>query len=190
MVLEETVKFVEELFKRLDEDISKFQEASGLHCKWGCGACCLKPDIEATTLEFLPFAYHLYKEGTLEKWHGDLGQRESPICAILHPAQGGAGLCSSYPQRGLICRLFGYSARLNKYGKKELITCAIIKSEQQAGYDKTIASLDGGMEIPVMSQYYFQLHAIDPDLARDRYPVNNAIRKAIEHVMHAVAYRE
>jgi hypothetical protein len=34
-----------------------------------------------------------------------------------------------------------------------------------------------------------QLHAIDIDLTRDFYPINKAIRKAIETVLHYYAYR-
>lgn len=189
MNLEEKVDRVEALFSKLDSEIASFQERTTLHCKAGCGKCCFKPDIEATVLEFLPFARHLYAHGLAGEWHERLISNENPLCLILNPTQAGAGLCSQYAHRGLICRLFGYSARTNKYGKKELVTCAIIKTEQAAAYTRAEAGVAAGDAVPVMSDYYMQLHAIDDVLARDFYPINTAVRKAIEEVLHYYAYR-
>jgi hypothetical protein len=59
----EKVQAVESVFHDLDEAISGFQKRSTLHCQFGCGKCCFKSDIEATVLEFLPFAHHLYPSG-------------------------------------------------------------------------------------------------------------------------------
>ncbi len=115
--------------------------------------------------------------------------RFSP-CAIFSVAtQGGAGLCSEYKYRGLICRLFGYTARTNKYNKKELVTCAIIKSEQAEQYQAAVQKIDQGEPVPVMNQFYMQLHGIDFELTRDFYPINQAMRKAIETVLQYYAYR-
>ena len=41
----------------------------------------------------------------------------------------------------------------------------------------------------MMNQYYMQLHAIDMDLTRDFYPINEAIKRAIETVLAWYAYR-
>ncbi len=177
------------VFSKLDAEIEKFQSWSTLHCKFGCGKCCFKPDIEATILEFLPFAFHLYQTNQTEEWLEKLHDEEA-ICHILNPTQAGAGLCSQYQHRGLICRLFGYSARTNKYGKKELVTCQIIKTEQEVAYQDASAKIENGeKEIPVMNQFYMQLHSIDMELTRDFFPINVAIRKAIEEVLHYFAYR-
>lgn len=187
--LEQKVEQVASVFKKLDEEIAEFQGWSTLHCKFGCGKCCFKPDIDATILEFIPFAYHLYKNEMAEPWLEKLNDQDS-ICKILNPTQAGAGLCSEYPHRGLICRLFGYSARTNKYGTKELITCQIIKTEQESAYQAASKKIESAeQEIPVMSQYYMQLHSIDPELTKDFFPINIAIRKAIEEVLHYFAYR-
>ncbi len=189
MSLEEKVHQVESVFQQLDSAIAQFQSDSSLHCNFGCGKCCFKADIEATILEFLPFALHLYKEGKAEIWYEQLKSTESPICMILNPSQAGAGLCSDYTYRGLICRLFGYSARTNKYGKHELITCQIIKTEQSEAYQMAEKKTGEGAAVPVMSDYYMQLHGIDFDLTKDFYPINKAIQKAIETVLQYYAYR-
>lgn len=191
MELEEKILEVEKVFQKLDEAIASFQQSTTLHCKFGCGKCCFKPDIEATILEFLPFAFHLYKIGEAEQWLDSLTHTNSSICLILNPTRAGAGLCTEYPYRGLICRLFGYSARTNKYGKKELVTCQIIKTEQAIAYEQAVTSIvEEGLEVPVMNQYYMQLHGIDFELTRDFFPINQAIRKAIETVLQYYAYRD
>jgi Fe-S-cluster containining protein len=189
VTLLEKVQAVEAVFDGLDSAISEFQQSTSLHCKFGCGKCCFKPDIEATAIEFLPFAHHLYNAGLAEEWWERLKKDEGSLCLILNPTQAGAGLCTEYQHRGLICRLFGYSARVNKYGKKELVTCQIIKGEQQTAFADAEAKIENGLNVPVMNQYYMQLHSIDPDMAREFYPINQAIQRAVEIVMHYYAYR-
>jgi uncharacterized protein len=185
----EKVQAVEAVFQDLDREIASFQEWSGLHCKWGCGKCCFKADIEATVLEFLPFAHHLYLQNMAFDWLEKLKENTAYLCMILNPTSDKAGLCSEYQYRGLICRLFGYSARTNKYGKRELVTCQIIKSEQAPMFEKAAARVDADKSIPVMNQYYMRLHGIDQQLAQDFYPINQAIKRAIETVLHYYAYR-
>jgi Fe-S-cluster containining protein len=185
----EKVREVERVFRGLDEAIASFQNWSTLHCKFGCGKCCSKADIEATALEFLPFAHYLYQQGSAYAWLEKIGATDQDICLILNPTQAGAGHCSEYVHRGLICRLFGYSARTNKYGDKELVTCQIIKTEQGPAYELAQKRVIKDEAVPIMNQYYMQLHAIDAELARDFYPINQAIKKAIETVLHYYAYR-
>jgi uncharacterized protein len=188
-MLEAKVRAVEEVFDDLDHEIARLQDSTGMHCKFGCGQCCLKPDIEASALEFLPFALHLHKTGQADAWYERVKSTGSSICLILNPTQPGSGHCSEYPHRGLICRLFGYSARTNKYGKHELITCQIIKTEQSLSYQQAQRLSEEGGNVPVMTDYYMRLHGIDAELAREFYPINTAIRKALEIVLQYYAYR-
>jgi uncharacterized protein len=90
MSMEEKISAIESVFRKLDDEIALFQSSSTLHCKMGCGKCCFKPDIEATILEFLPFAYHLYKNGLADEWYEKLKNNDSSICLILNPTQSGA----------------------------------------------------------------------------------------------------
>lgn len=172
----------EQLMKELDGAISAFQSWSGLGCAYGCGRCCFKPDIEAAPLEFLPFALHIYKAGELSVWLERL-ENAGPVCVILNESQGGAGLCSQYPHRGLICRLFGYSARRNKYGKRELVTCTVIKQEQSVSFETAEAALkEETAPVPLFTDYYERLRGLDPVLGGTMMPVNQAIRRALETV--------
>jgi len=189
MTLPEKVGAVEKVFQELDAEIAQFQSSTSLHCKWGCGKCCFKPEIEATILEFLPFALYLHQEHQALNWLSKLEETDSSICLILNPTREGAGLCSEYSHRGLICRLFGYSARTNKYGATELVTCQVIKTEQNAAFLAAQEKIEAGLPVPVMNQYYMRLHAIDSELTTVYYPINVAIKKAIETVLHYYAYR-
>jgi Fe-S-cluster containining protein len=190
MELEEKVRAVESVLANLDAEIMSFQAWSGLHCKWGCGKCCFKADIEASVLEFLPFAHYLYKNNHAFEWLEKIKTKDNTeLCVILNPLSDGAGMCSEYPYRGLICRLFGYSARTNKYGTKELVTCQIIKTEQSAQFEGAKEKIEKEGAVPLMSNYYMQLHAIDFTLAQQFLPINEAIKRAIETILHYYAYR-
>jgi uncharacterized protein len=190
MSLEEKSNAVEEIFLDLDKEIKQFQNWSSLGCQLGCGKCCFKPDIEATPLEFLPFAIHLNKIGKGEEWLSKIEHLDDPkICVILNPTQSGVGLCSEYMYRGLICRLFGFSARTNKYEKKELVTCSIIKEKQPMEYGRAVSKINEGAQIPVMSEYYLKMHYVDPVLANDFMPINAAIKKAIQLVLQNAYYK-
>lgn len=181
---------MEGVYLELDEDISKFKGWSGLHCKTGCGKCCLKPDIEATVLEFIPFAYHIYKQGKAVEWLENLSINTSSICSILDSSRIGVGHCSDYASRGLICRLFGFSSRIDKYGLRELMSCQVIRTEQPEQYLAAQASIIAGGQVSIMRDYYMKLYAIDWELSQKFYPINTAIKKALETILHYYSYRE
>jgi len=190
MSLAVKVKEVERLFKAVDEDIAQFQQKTSLGCISGCGECCKKPDIEATVLEMLPYAYYLYKNKKAEEQWEKLKDNSGPIC-VLFTTPGGSqkGFCSEYTSRGFICRLFGFSAVLDKQGQPELATCKYIKTSQAEAYQRTVEAIKKGEHVPVMSEYYMKLYSIDANLSTQFYPINTAIRLAIEEVMSYFAYR-
>jgi Fe-S-cluster containining protein len=184
----EKIRAVEAVFDNLDKEIASFQSWSSLSCKIGCGKCCYKAEIEATILEFLPFAEFLYQQDKAFEWL-EKSATADPLCVILNPLQGGTGLCSEYKHRGLICRLFGFSARTNKYGKKELVTCQVIKEEHPTNFKHAIQHIDTGSDVPIMNHHYMRLHAIDYELTHEFFPINEAIKRAIEVILHYHAYR-
>ena len=111
------------------------------------------------------------------------------ICVILDESQEGAGLCSQYPYRGLICRLFGFAARRNKFGKRELVTCTVIKTQQEGSYVSAESALgDEGQQVPVFTDYYERLRNLDPNLGGDLMPINQAIRRALDVVAQYMDY--
>jgi uncharacterized protein len=187
--LPQKVNAVKKVYKRLDKDIAKLQQSSGLHCLSGCGECCKKPDIEATPLEFLPLALKIFDDGQAEEVYAELNQKNDTLCFVFRPhITNFGGLCNEYPNRGLICRLFGFTARKNKEDQPELVTCKLIKETQREDYEKLIQDMKQGKKIPVMSEYYTRMSSIDHTLS-SFYPINEAMKKALEIVMAYYAYR-
>ncbi|WP_229239760.1 YkgJ family cysteine cluster protein [Echinicola soli] len=184
---------VNELFKDLAIETQQFNEQSQLKCLTGCGKCCANPKVPATVLEFLPLAFELYHTGVAEGLLAQLEESgEDSYCVVLHQMTigGSGGLCSHYSHRGLICRLFGSSARRNREGKKELITCKLIKEDQHDRYQMVSTAIQNGMEVPGSADYYTRLYAIDFHLAEQQLPINMAIRKALEAVYSFYYYIE
>ncbi|MFN8777479.1 MAG: YkgJ family cysteine cluster protein [Flavobacteriales bacterium] len=182
------VRAVRRVFLKLDREIATFQRDTRLHCLSGCGECCKKPDIEATPLEFLPLALSLYDEGKAESVLHEV-RSNTGVCHAFRPhITSFGGLCHVYPDRGLICRLFGFSARRDKEARPELVTCRLIKEQQAEAYEEARVMIAQGKHVPVMSNYYSLLSGIDPDLARF-YPINEAMARALEVVLAYYAYR-
>ena len=193
MSIERKVKLIEGLFEQLDSEIFTFQNKTKLQCISGCGQCCNNPTIEASPLEFLPLAFHLFLNGKAETKLKELQSKQNPsICHIYNPlniVDYAAGQCSKYKYRGLICRLFGYAASRDKYGKQRLVTCKIIKENQQSIYQDTMEAINNGLHVPMFTDYYMQLAQIDFKLGNMIVPINKALKLAIEEVLQYYAYR-
>lgn len=190
MSIARKVQLVEGLFYQLEQESAQFQEASGIHCVSGCGKCCTSPHIEASPLEFLPWAFHLFLQGEAEKTLQKLTKKHTNTCLIYKPlAMINQGRCSDYKYRGLICRLFGFAATTDKYGTLRLATCKIIKEGQATNYTSTNEAITKGLHVPVFTEYYMQLNQIDFYLGKIILPVNKALKRALEEVLHYYAYR-
>ena len=186
------VRAVERIFRQLDTELGSFQKSTGLGCVANCGNCCLKPDINATALEFLPFAYHLFKNGETEQWLNLLqNETTTTICPILNKliAPGSKGFCSEYAHRGLICRLFGFSAMLHKNSKPKLVTCKPIKENMPNAVANAESHIETKNNYPLISNYYMQLRSIDESLGEELFPIRVAIEKAIHAVLGYYSYR-
>jgi Fe-S-cluster containining protein len=192
MSIEHKVKLVEELFGRLENEITAFKSETNLECRTGCGKCCSTPNIDASPLEFLPWALHLFLNGKAEEMLEELNHKSNSNCHLYRPLavlDRDNGSCSNYRYRGLICRLFGYAASRDKYGKLRLATCKIIKEEQEQNYKDTEEAISKGLYVPIFSDYYMHLSQIDNRLATTLLPINEALKMAIEEVLHYYAYR-
>ena len=191
MTLYHKVRAVERVYQHLDNEIATFQKASGLKCLSGCGLCCKKPDIAATPLEFLPLAYYLFKENKAYEMLENLRENDSSICMAFKPflTAEDKGFCGSYGQRGLICRLFGFSASVDKNNLPRLATCKYIKAEQPNEIDFVNSNIEA-LTVPIMRNYYFKLRAIDSELSISLIPINKAIEEALKTVLAYYAYRK
>ena len=192
MSIESKVRLVENLFDKLENEITNFQSATSLQCISGCGKCCTTPDIDASPLEFLPWAFHLFLNHKAEEMLQELNHKTTSLCHIYRPLNiidKDNGSCANYKYRGLICRLFGYAASRDQYGKLRLATCKIIKENQQQNYTNTVEAIKKGLYVPIFSDYYINLAQIDFKLAKTLLPINQALKRAIEEVLHYYAYR-
>lgn len=190
MTLDQKVRLVESLFDQLDRETQQFQDKSGLGCVTGCGKCCTHPNIDASPLEFLPWALELYLSGKAEDTWATLQDSSDQTCALLNPfALLNKGHCGSYKHRGLICRLFGYAASKDKYGKLRLATCKIIKEEQTEKYHAVSQAISEGLYVPVFTEYYMQLAQIDYQMGSKIMPINKALKMALAEVLQYYAYR-
>jgi Fe-S-cluster containining protein len=189
MSLYRKVQAVQKLFSQLEKENDVFKDQTSLKCFSGCFNCCLKPDIFATALEFLPMAYHLYKKGEAEAFLKRAQNTVGPLCLNLSPKEGAIGGCNNYADRGLICRLFGFSAITNKYNKEVLVTCLPIKTDSKVTYDNAVKQINNGLNVPIIMDYYTRLRFIDSDLGSELLPINKAIIKALEVVLWYYTYR-
>ena len=184
MVLLNKIKAVERICRQADIHVARFKEKSGLTCLPGCGHCCVKPDIEATVLEFLPAAYSIFLDETYENILDRLENQTGSVCVFYNPF-GKEGFCSNYPNRGLVCRLFGFSTKTDKHGNRIFVTCSQIKKTiQSTKLEKSIRLA------PEMSAYYMKLYGIDPKLSIQYLPVNEAIKEALKIVITYFQYRK
>ncbi len=184
MHLTNKINAVNRLLKEANKHVSAFQSKSGISCLANCGLCCTKHDIEATILEFLPAAYQLCVSGEFLSLFESIDKKEDTNCIFYTPFSNGK-FCSHYENRGLICRLFGFSTKKDKHGALTLATCKPIKQTHD------LFLLGNKLRFaPEMSDYYMKLFGIDPNLSIKYIPINQAIKKAIEIVSLHLDYKK
>lgn len=179
------IRRVERIFKQLDKETEKFGKQSGLKCLTNCNLCCLKEGLEANVLEFMPLALYLVKNN-LHEAALDLLDTNPEHCINLAKSQapGQTAGCSIYEHRGMICRLFGFSGIKDKNAKLSVYTCSYMKKEYPQEFKNAMESVNSGMKIPLVTDFYYQIYFIDSYLASDYNPINVSIRKAIEKVAY------
>ena len=181
------IRKIQHVQKVLNEAVlhtQEFQKSSQMGCPSDCSICCLKKDISASPLEFLPLAYKLYKTGEAEILYDQLEQ-QLDRCILFNPIGIDGGGCSEYAYRGLICRLFGFAAARDKLEQKRMITCKTLKSTTAYQELKPVSL----KKAPLFPDYYMKLSAIDLQLANEQLPINQAIKRALELVLSYFLYR-
>jgi Fe-S-cluster containining protein len=186
------VRAVEKLFKTLEKDIQSLQSQIQISCIENCIKCCTTPKIVATSLEFYPLAYHLFKTGQAELYLAKIEQNSNnAICPLLNnlvlPDQRLG--CGQYNQRGMICRLFAYNYNVNKYGQRRIAACKPIMLAQPEEVSKANELLAIKPIGPKASDYYSQLRYIDFWKGSQLYPIAQAIQIAIETILTDSRYR-
>jgi len=174
------IQRVQRILNEASRATDKFCKISGLEDIQGCHDCCLKKDIMASPLEFLPLAYALYKKGSADKIYDRMDKLKENVPCFFLSITNKKGGCSQYENRGLICRLFGFSSNTDKENNPRLITCKKIKSTE-CFRNLTPAIMK---KSPEFQDFYIQLEAIDYSMAGEQLQINDAIRRAIEIVLN------
>lgn len=180
------------IFREVGREIARLQLSTGLRCSPGCGLCCESPHVEATVLESLPLAREIYRRGEEEAILNAIEERNhrrDPVCVLYRPDTliPGQGRCAYYDFRPMLCRLFGFAARKEKYGNLEFCTCKIIKGKYPEAVSRVEGRLAEGPEMtgihewepPVYQDISMRMAGIDPGTGFARYPINQAIKQAL-----------
>lgn len=184
MNLTAKIRATSRILNEADAHVKKFSLESGLSCVFRCHVCCLNTDIHTTVLEFLPLASHLVSSGTHMEVMEKIDARKENTCVLFNPFTGSGG-CSIYEHRGMICRLFGFSARTTREGNTQLVTCEPIKSSMLLSAEAKTLALG-----PQMSTYYMKLYGIDPQLSVRYLHINESIEQAIQIVVMGTKFRK
>jgi Fe-S-cluster containining protein len=191
MRLLEITNEVIDLFKIIDKEIDDFKIKTGIYCIENCGFCCKNSNIYATIIEFLPLAFKLFHDNKIDFIMQKLDFAISQNCIFFEPDKTDEikGRCSVYPERGFICRIFGFTCSLDKHGRRNYSACKILKkplSDKITNINQKL--LDSGYQAPLINDYSKRLSDIDFELSKTFLPINIAIKHAIEKVMLLMKY--
>ncbi len=71
-----------------------------------------------------------------------------------------------------------------------MILCKEIKNDQPEMYKKISEEAQEGRQVPMAGDYYSKLTNIDFYLTQHQYPINEAMRRALEMVMNHFHFTE
>ncbi|MEI6437793.1 MAG: YkgJ family cysteine cluster protein [Candidatus Omnitrophota bacterium] len=181
--LTEKTRRLKGIYRSLDKETAAFKIASGLCCVNPCGQCCINSTVEATELEMLPMAAELIRSGAAEQAYQQAEDRHFEGRCVVYSSGDLYGKCLSYEQRPLVCRLFGFAGNRDKHGRPRLVTCGLIKHSQPQQVELVLGKVaQGGLNAPMMNDWVMRLSAVDPQMARESFPINTALKKALERI--------
>jgi len=173
------------IYQEMDHRIKRLQDATGLRCLTGCGTCCENPSVEATVLEVLPLAEQILMMQEEEMILAAIEEKENQVdhsCILYRPhgPDSEKGKCTYYAYRPLLCRLFGFASRRNKFGDLEFSTCKILREKNPGTVRRAEIALFEGLDIPVYQDSFYRIGSIHPDKGFRRLPINLALKAALE----------
>jgi len=175
-----------EVYADLERQVAEFKRGAGIECFPGCTFCCATAKfVEASIFEMLPLSLHFWEKGRaaeiLEKLEGI--HPEAP-CILLNPHVPDelSGGCSYYRFRPLVCRLFGFSATVDKYGKPSIALCAPLKEFDSGVAERVNKKIREDLAFPLMADFSRKVAMIHPRLGKEKYPINIALWEALELV--------
>jgi uncharacterized protein len=176
-----------ERYREIDRMTTATILATRLRCPHRCGKCCQSRKVYATVLECLPLAEHFYAIGDEEKILAETEEKikdDDAGCILFRPDRDNSdnGRCSTYPFRPLVCRLFGIACRRNKFDKKEISLCKVIKEVSDVSFDLIAEEGSIFCNMPVYQDSFMAVASLHPGIGYRGFPINSAIKQAIEYL--------
>lgn len=173
------------LFDDIDRKTTAFRRQTGISCPRGCGICCEYPCVQATVLEMIPLACHLWETSSAMTVYRTISVDET-ICHFYCRESGEDrdGACTVYEHRGLICRTFGFFSARRAEGIR-FSTCRSLRA-RYADRIALFSEKELAERLPLYPDFVDALAAIAPELAANRCHINQAIKRAVEavHLLH------
>lgn len=190
MKLRDIMDNISSIYFEIENNNRKISEETGLQCVDGCGACCNNTDIEESVLTMLYSADILYKEGKAEFYLDLLNDNEETMCIFYEYNQHNKniGRCREYKARGLVCRLFGFAGKKGKHGEVVFAPCERVRENNKEAEKIINSYMENGGEIPIMQHYGYKILALDPNMGTKRYPINTALKIALEKILFIYSY--
>jgi Fe-S-cluster containining protein len=171
-------------YKRMDKTIARFKAATGIRCRDGCRSCCMSGQVEASILEVLPLAMEIYSRRKEEEVMTSLRKKEtdqdlSCVLLLAEPPRNAKGSCGYYDFRPLLCRLFGFASRKNKYYRPEFSPCNVIRTTEPEAVRRAEIAVSEGLNCPVYQDAFIRIATIptwdtacSPSIKRSKGPLN------------------
>ena len=176
-------------YQLLSQEFGSYQKISGLNCVEGCGACCNNPQVEASVLEMLPLALHLFDTGQAEAYLQQMHDSGGFACHLFqrHSLDGMKGACTVYEWRPGICRMFGVAGYRTKTDQPTLSVCATIKASKPQRFADALIAMSTSTP-PMLAHGRQRIAKIDYALGEKLMPINEALVAALEKVLTQAAY--
>lgn len=156
---------------------------TGLHCSPGCGECCELSTPRVSVVELIPAAEELFFRSEVELWLKRIestGEDQRCVFYKPDPLVSGNGRCQFYPLRPSICRLFPFAVMRNKDGVSELLTCHRQRKSMPDLINKAKQTILRGVNVPSIDSFLLQMFSLQPSILREKFPINQALRLALE----------
>ncbi len=167
-----------QFYIEMEQAFGAFQSSTGITCPPNCGQCCTHPEIEASPLEMLPLALHLYAEGKALAYLERLDEASSTC--LLYQGDEKRGKCVAYAYRPSVCRMFGVGGIQDKKGEVSFSVCKHLKEDKPI----QMKSLNNELtDIPMMLDWTHKLMALDHKLVSEKLPINQALKRSLEKIL-------
>lgn len=182
----EGVKELEAQYLALDKSLDATVNELNLHCKPGCGACCLgaAENKEASVFEMLPLAIDLAIRGEADEYLKKLENANdcSQIICISYvnvDEEKGLGHCGNYTLRPFVCRLFGDSLYHEKEDKLDFTGCHWLKEKYRNNPNQEKLY----KRLPIIAETVMKGRALNELSFQTITDINSALKEALELVI-------